>query len=207
MKDKHTRTNLIVAAVLHGVLILGLLFFASKEGMLGKTMQTLSVTLVPKPKIEEVQKIKAFEPKIELPRVVQAPVEIPKTPSVSQPVPVPAAPSVAPEATQIASFSFSDGAKDVISTTDPVLLYKSYMERYLTSKWEVPDGEEDIVMVDLSINVKGTIISTKITSHKRGKWESSVKKVFAQVSSFPQPPPKGFPPTFKIQFDSVEQME
>ena len=206
MRNKPTaKIHLVIAAVLHGVLILGLLFFASKEGMLGKTMQTLSVTLVPKQKIEEVQKIKAFEPKIELPRMAQIPVEMPKTLSVA--TPVPAAPVIAPEAVQIPSLAFSDGAKDVISTSDPILLYKSYVEKYLTTKWSAPQDEEDVVMVNLSVNDKGAIISTKITSQRGGKWENSVKKVFAQISSFPKPPPKGFPPIFKIQFDSIEQME
>src|SRR5690349_17174045 len=82
-KKNSSKANLIVSAIFHAVLIAAIFFLAAKEGMLGKKMQKLTATLVPKEK-KEPPKEKPSEPKVE-----QAKVE---TPKAAVPTPVAANP-------------------------------------------------------------------------------------------------------------------
>ena len=89
------KRNFLIAAVLHILIIFPLVFFASREGMLGKKMQTLTVVLVPNPKVEEV-KPRTEPPKVEVPKAA-IPMEQPKAVPQTVQAPLPAAaPAVAP---------------------------------------------------------------------------------------------------------------
>ena len=198
------RQNLIIAAVLHILIIVPLIFFASHEGMLGKKMQTLSVALVPKTKIEE-PKSKVESPKMEVPKTA-VPIELPKPVVQSVATPPPSINStVAPTAVDVPSFAFNDGAKDVISTSDPIELYKMYMQSYIKSQWSTPEGFDKVTDVYISIDAEGHILSTSF-DQGNDKWDLSIVSVFKRLKAFPKAPPKNFPLRFKIRFDMTEQL-
>lgn len=199
----HKRT-FAVAGLLHALIIFPLIFFVSHEGMLGKKMQTLSVALVPKTKIEE-PKPKAESPKMEVPKTA-VPIELPKPVAQSVATPPPSvASTVAPTAVDIPSFAFNDGAKDVISTSDPIELYKMYMQTYIKSQWSTPEGFDKVTDVYISLDAEGNILSTTF-DQGNDKWDLSIASMFKRVKTFPKAPPKNFPLRFKIRFDMTEQL-
>lgn len=200
-----SKTNIAIAVAFHAILLFVIVFFASKEGMLGKKMQTLSVVLVPKSKVEEVVKTKVEQPRVEVPKTT-IPSEQPKTQTAPPVAPVQAeVPAVAPAAAQLPSFSFNDGAKEVQNISDPIQLYKSYMEHYLKSKWNTPNND-GIVEIDMIIDEKGRILSSQFQVKEGEQWGASVVQLLQRVTSFPKPPPKGFPSKFKIRFDMVDAL-
>ena len=194
---------------LHAVPIIGIGFFASREGMLGQKMKALTVALVPKEKPPVVEKPKVEQPKVEVPQpitpkqeIVQQTAPPPKTESVAPPV-------VVPPASELPSIQFNDGAKDVLTTSDPIQLYKSQIEFSLRSQWKRPENLHDenyVAMVEITVDNKGKIVDNKWLSGSGDSiWDSSVKKVFTEVRSISRPPPKGFPNTFQVKFDTANE--
>lgn len=194
---------------LHAVAIIGIGFFASREGMLGQKMKALTVALVPKEKPPVVEKPKVEQPKVEVPQpitpkqeIVQQTAPPPKTESVAPPV-------VVPPASELPSIQFNDGAKDVLTTSDPIQLYKSQIEFSLRSQWKRPENLHDenyVAMVEITVDNKGKIVDNKWLSGSGDSiWDSSVKKVFTEVRSISRPPPKGFPNTFQVKFDTANE--
>ena len=70
-KRNSSKVNLIVSVVFHTLAIGAVFFFAAREGMLGKKLKQLTVTMVPKEKKPEPPKEKPPEPKPD-PDVVKA---------------------------------------------------------------------------------------------------------------------------------------
>src|SRR5581483_11429618 len=108
-KRNSSKINLTISAIFHGVLVLAILYFAAKEGMLGKKMKELAVTML-KEKKPEPPKEKPPEPKVEPPKVQEA-ARTPVPPPVVQaaaPPTVDTTPAVAPAAVALPSFEFSD---------------------------------------------------------------------------------------------------
>lgn len=198
MKNKK---NLLIAFVFHILIVIPILFFASHEGILGKKMKELSVMLIPKPKIEEIQKT------VTPPSPVIPPLDIPKP--VSQPtipqIVSPSIPSAAPAAVALPAFDFSDGAKAVRTLNDPTQIYKSYVEHYVKTLWIVPDNIAGIVEMEVIIDKNGQITSTKMVAKNDDLWAASVLDVFKKVKNFPKVPPQGFPLTFNIRFDTQNE--
>jgi len=203
-----SKANLTISAVVHGLLIVALVYFAAREGYLGKKIQTITVTKVqekkPEPeKPKEPPKVKP--PKVETPKVETPKVEAPKVapPTVAPPV-------VAPAAVDVPSFDFA-GGKTVLSESDPVQLYKGYMEYTLRSKWNRPENvADDSYAAEVQVNVDpqgrlGNIAWQKGSGD--AKWDQTVKDVFKVVNQIDRRPPTNFPDHVVIRFDVQEETE
>src|SRR5579864_6948712 len=118
----NSKVNLTVSVIVHVAIVAVLFYFAAREGLLGKKIQTITVTKVEKPKEPEKPK---EEPKVEPPKVEPPKMEAPKL-EAPKSAPVAAPPVVAPAAVDVPSFEF-EGGKTVLSESDPVQLYKGYL--------------------------------------------------------------------------------
>jgi TonB family protein len=200
-KKNSSKANLIISAVVHGILVAVLFYFAAKEGLLGKKIKDkMNVEVVKKEKPPEPPKPKAEPPKIEPPKIEPPKTEAPKTETVKAPVAVPV---VAPPADVPAMEGFY--GKEVDSENDPVQLYKGYMEYTLRTKWDRPDNlDDDQYVAEVAVNVdkQGNLTASQwLKGSGNAKWDQSVKDVFATVSNIGKPPPTNFPPTVTIRFD------
>ena len=199
-KKNSSKANLIISAVVHGILVAVLFYFAAKEGLLGKKVQKMTVEMVKKEKPPEPHKPKVEPPKIEPPKVEPPKIEAPKTETVKAPVAVPV---IAPPAELPAMEGFY--GKEVDSENDPVQLYKGYMEYTLRSKWDRPDNlDDDQYVAEVAVNVdkQGNLTASQwLKGSGNAKWDQTVKDVFATVSNIGKPPPTNFPPTVTIRFD------
>ena len=72
-KRNSSKINLTISFIFHGLLILVVFFFAAREGLVGKKLKQLAVTMVPKEKKPEPAKEKPAEPKTETAKTDQAP--------------------------------------------------------------------------------------------------------------------------------------
>lgn len=209
----------MVSAVFHGLIIAALVFFAAREGYLGKQLKTIAVTMAPKEKPPEPEKPKEpekpVEPPPEQPQPTEPPPQVVNTPppttTQAVPPPVATAPAAAPPPVGLPSFNFSDGAKAVESSSDPVQLYRSFVEFSLRSKWLRPDGLEDrgfVAEVEVSLNSAGQVLGTT-WKHGSGNaaWDDSVRQALAQTTALSRPPPKNFPDRFLVRFDVVEEVD
>src|SRR5580698_255374 len=202
-KKNSSKVNLTISFVFHALLVGVLVYFAAREGLLGKKIQKISVQMVkekPPEKPREPEKPKVEPPKAEPPK------ELPKVAEEAKPTPPPAAapPVVAPPAAEVPSFDF-EGGKAVNSESDPVQLYKGYLEYVLRSKWNRPDNMADDnyvaevqVSVDRSGNLGG-VVWQKGSGNNR--WDQSVKDIFKIVQSIDRRPPTNFPSQVTIRFD------
>lgn len=221
-RRKVAEWSVIASTVFHGVIIALLVFFAAREGYLGKQLRTIAVTMAPKEKPPEPEKPKEPEKKPETPPETPKPEEpkpqLAATPPPTAPPPTtpnnappPATTAVAPPAAALPSFAFSDGAKPVDSTSDPVQLYKGFVEFSLRSKWLRPDGIDDKAFtaeVEVRIDPVGQITGTTWKSGSGNAiWDDSVRRALAQNKALYRPPPKTFPGTFLVRFDVVEEAD
>jgi TonB C terminal len=200
-KRNSSKVNLLISLAFHALLVGVLLYFAARSGLLGKQLQKITVTMEkekPPVKPPEPPKVEPPKetPKVEPPKIVEAP-------KVQAP-PVVAPPVVAPPAAELPSFDFA-GGKIVDSNTDPVQIYKGYMEYVLRSKWNRPEDVADdnyAVEVAVAVNKQGQI-SESVWQKGSGdaQWNASVKQVFNVVKSFDRPPPTNFPASVTIRFD------
>jgi len=207
-KKNSSKVNLIISFVFHAVLVGVLLYFAAREGLLGRKIQKISVEMVkekPPEKPKEPDKPKIEPPKVETPKV-----EAPKVEEAKPAAPPVTAPVVAPPATEVPSFEF-EGGKAVNSESDPVQLYKGYIEYVLRSKWNRPDNlDDDHWVAEVSVNVDKSGNLGGVTWQKgsgNSKWDQSVKDVFKLVQSIDRRPPTNFPPQVVIRFDVQEETE
>lgn len=196
-----SKVNLLISFVFHALLVVVVLYFAARSGLLGTQIQKITVTLE-KP---EKPPVKPPEPpKVEPPKVVEPPkaVALPKV--VAAPPPTLAPPVVAPPAAELPSFDF-DGGKLVQSSSDPVQLYKGLLEYTLRSKWNRPDNLADddfVAEVEVAVDRAGNITSPKWQkSSGNTVWDDSVRKAIAATTSINRPPPTNFPARVTIRFD------
>jgi hypothetical protein len=207
-KKNSSKVNLTISAIFHALLIGALIYFAARQGYLGKKLKEITVYKVPPEKPPEPPK--KVEPPKEVPKPV---VEPPKTVSVPKAVAPPpvTAPVVAPPVAQVNDFVFNDGAKAVNSESDPVQLYKGYIEYMLRSKWNRPDNmADDNFAVEVAVNVdkQGNLNASKwLKSSGNAKWDATVREVFKEVTEIDRRPPTNFPPNVIIRFDTVEETE
>ena len=202
-KQNSSKVNLTISFIFHAVLIGALLYFAARQGLLGKKIQKISVTMV---KEKQPEKPKEPEkPKVEPPKVEQPKNEPPKyeEPKVTT-APVVAPPVVAPANVDVPSFEF-EGGKTVNTESDPVQLYKGYVEYALRSKWNRPDNMEDanyVAEVRVSVDQAGNLSAIQ---WERGsgnaQWDDTVRAVFQAVHHIDRRPPTNFPPQVTIRFD------
>jgi hypothetical protein len=215
-KRKHrnsAKVNLILSAVFHGIIVVTLLYFAAREGFLGKQIKKIAVEMVkekPPEKPKEPEKPKAEPPKLETPKIVQAPkMEEPK--AVVQQAPPPsmavAPPAAAPPSVDVPSFVF-EGGKPVETTSDPVQIYKGLIEYSLRSHWNRPEDVDDqafVAEVEVSVDSSGQIggpVWKKTSGNNR--WDDSVRRTLATSKGVGRPPPPHFPSRVVVRFDVVE---
>ena len=203
-----SKANLVISAVVHGILVLVLFYFAAREGLLGKKVQTMTVEMEPKKKVEP-EKPKPEPPKVEPPKIETPKVEAPKVETRQAP-PAVAPPVVAPPANDIPAFEF-EGGKAVNSESDPVQLYKGFMEYSLRSKWNRPDNLPDenyVAEVAVNVDKQGNLSRPQwLKGSGDAKWDQSVKDVFKVVQNIERRPPTNFPPKVIIRFDVQEETE
>ena len=204
------KVNLIISVAFHAILLVVLFYFAAREGLLGKKLNTIAVHMIKekppeKPKEPEKPKIeppKAEPPKVETPKMVEA--SKMQAPSVAAP------PVVAPPNSEMPSFEFG-GGKTVQTSSDPVQLYKGYMEYVLRQKWHRPEDEADddfVAEVAVSVDRQGNLEkSAWLKGSGDERWDATVKQVFNVVKNFARPPPTNFPPRMTIRFDVQNQTE
>ena len=94
--------------------------------------------------------------------------------------------------------------KGTIPVSDPILLYKAYIESHFKSQWETPQSDYETI-IEINITSKGEVSPVAIVSNNGDKdWIKSVTDALAKVKTMPRPPPKGFPNHFQIRFDTAE---
>jgi hypothetical protein len=205
------KVNLILSAVFHGVIVLALVYFAARQGLLGKHIKKIAVEMVkekPPEKPKEPEKPKAEPPKIEQPKVVQAPKIEEQKAATPPPSEVVAAPPVAaPAAVDVPSFVF-EGGKAVESTSDPVQIYKGLIEYSLRSHWQRPgDIDDHSFEADIEVSVDSTgQIESPVWKRASGnkRWDDSIKHALAEAQSVDRPPPPHFPSRVVVRFDVVQ---
>jgi len=217
-KQKRTsRLSVVISVVFHAALIGGLAFIAAREGILGKELKKIAVTMVPKEKPpEEKPKEKPPEekpiekppekPPVEEPPVVAATTPPPVAPTVSAPPAGAGEGGVgAPAAAQLPAFDFEGGRPTGGGGTGPAGIYKGYVEYSLRSNWQRPENVDDanfVAEVEVSVDGTGQIMNAEV---KRGSgnvaWDNSVRDAMARTKNIGRKPPKGFPEKVLVRFD------
>jgi TonB family protein len=197
-----SKVNLMISFAVHALLVAGLLYLAARNGLLGKQLKKITVTMekekppVKPPEPPKVEPPKPEPPKVEPPKVV----DVPKAPA---PAP-PAQPVVAPPAAELPAFDF-EGGKLVQSSSDPVQLYKGLVEYALRSKWNRPVDEPDddyVVEVEVAIDHAGNISDPQWRKGSGdARWDESVRQAIAAATSVNRPPPANFPARITVRFD------
>jgi len=203
-----SKVNLLISFTFHAILVIVLFYFAAREGLLGKKLEKISVSIV---KEKPPEKPKPPEPKIEPPKVEPPKVDVPKiTEAPKASAPPTAAPVVAPANNELPAFDF-DGGKAVETSSDPVQLYKSRMEYTFYSKWDRPDDMADdtyVAEVNVTVAHDGSLTDVQwLKGSGNSKWDQTVKNALAAVTKIDRAPPTNFPPHVIIRFDVAEQTE
>ena len=199
-KRNSSKVNLMISLAFHALLVIVVLYFAARSGLLGKQLKKITVTMEKeKPPVKPPEPPKVEPPK-EVPKAEPPKVEMPK---VEAP-PVVAPPAIAPPAAELPAFDF-DGGRLVQSSSDPVQLYKGLVEYALRSKWNRPTDMTDdnyIVEVEVSVSRDGQISDPQWKkSSGNTVWDDSVRQAIAATTSINRPPPTNFPPRITVRFD------
>lgn len=208
---KASRISVVISTLFHTILVGGLAFFAAKEGMLGKEMKKIAVTMVAKEKPPEKPKEKPPEPKPEKEpeKAKEDSPPVQRLASLPPPAAANYAPAMesaiaAPAAAEAPAFDFG-GGKEVQTTSNPADIYKSYMEYSFRSHWDRPENiNDDNFVAEVAVNVAsdGSITSTEWEKGSGNTaWDNSVKKALTETDSIGRPPPKGFPSRIVVRFD------
>jgi TonB family protein len=206
-KRNSSKVNLIVSLVFHSILVACIFYFAAKEGLLGKKLKQLTVTME-KVKKPEPAKEKPQEPKPEQPKPQEAKTSVPQPKVETVQAPPPAAASAAgpaPAAVALPSFAFSDGAIDVQSINDPNGVYRNLVEHTLRAIWNRPTDIPDdnfTAEVELTVDKTGYVEDSRwVKGSGNERWDQSVRDAISQLKTISRPPPKGFPHQFVVRFD------
>ncbi len=153
-KRNSSKVNLLISFTFHAALVLTLLYFAARQGLLGKQLKKISIEMVKekppeKPKEPESQKSSRR-------RLWKRPSRLkrPNRLKTAKAPPTVAPPTVAPPAAELPSFEF-EGGKAVISSSDPVEIYKNALEYAFRSKWNRPENMADdnyVAEVEVSVD-------------------------------------------------------
>jgi outer membrane biosynthesis protein TonB len=203
------KVNLLISAVFHGLILAALLYFAAREGLLGRQIKKIAIEMIKekppeKPKEPERPKVPKLDmPKVEVAKAAEVPkIEPPK--EIATPPPASAAPpAVAPPAAELPAFAF-EGGKTVVTSSDPVQLYKGLLESTLRYNWDRPKDVDDhtyMAEVEVAVDQTGEITSPvwkKSSGHKQ--WDESVRVAIASTAKVSRPPPKKFPPSRRRSF-------
>src|SRR5271170_7375952 len=202
-KRNSSKVNLMISLAFHALLVVVVLYFAARSGLLGKQLKKVTVTMEKKEKPPEKPK---EPPKVEPPKVVEPP-KIMEPPKVVAAPPV-APPVVAPPAVELPSFDF-EGGKQVISSSDPVQIYKGLLEYTLRSNWNRPTDMADdkyVAEVEVAVSRDGQISDPQWKkSSGNTAWDDTVRQAIAATTSMTRPPPTNFPARVTIRFDVQEE--
>jgi hypothetical protein len=210
-KRNSSKVNFFISFAFHATIALVVLYFAARQGWLGKQAQNLSVELVKKEKPKEKPK-EPEKPKEEPPKVIEPPklVDTPKPVETAKAPPSVAPPTVAPPAAELPSFEF-EGGKAVVSSSDPVEIYKNAVEYAFRSKWNRPENMADdsyVAEVEVSVGRDGQIGDPAWQKGSgNSRWDDSVHAAIAAVTNMATPPPTNFPPRITIRFDVQDETE
>ncbi len=211
-RHNSSRVNLTISVIFHSILIAGIFFLAAREGYLGKTLRQITVTMVPKTKPPEPPKVKPPEPKSEpakqpaaTPRPTLAPPPLQTASAAPPPSSLAAPPPAAPPAADVPLVQFTEGAKDVNTSSDPIALYKGLVEHALRSHWERPEDIADETFeaeAEVSISPTGLVSGSQwLKGSGIARWDDSVKSALNKTKAIGKAPPKGFPGSFMVRFD------
>jgi outer membrane biosynthesis protein TonB len=209
-KRNSSKVNLTISIVFHTLLVLGLFYFAARQGILGKKLKEITVTMAPKEKKPEPPKEKPVAPKVEPPKPVETPkvaatAPPPRVETHAPPPPADTAPASAPAAVQLPAFNFDDGAHEVQTVSDPKVIYKGVVEHALRSRWNRPEDIADdnyVAEVELAIDHDGNVSMVRwVKGSGDSRWDNSVRAAIAATKVISRPPPKGFPGSFIARFD------
>ena len=210
-KRNSSKVNLAISFSFHALLVGVMLYFAARQGWLGKNIQKLSVDIVkekPKEKPKEPEKPKP--PSAEGRTAQNGRSAQDRRGAQSRRAAGVAPPVVAPPVADVPAFEF-EGGKAVETSSDPVQLYKGYLEYVLRQKWNRPDNmSDDSYVAEVQVNVdKDGAIGNPVWEKGSGnaKWDQSVKDVFKEVTMIDRRPPTNFPPMVTIRFDVQEETE
>lgn len=205
-KRNSSKVNLLISLAFHALLVILLLYFAARSGLLGKQLRKITVTME-----KEKPPEKPPEPPKppEVPKIVEPP-KVAAPPKVTEAPPVVAPPTVAPPATELPSFDFS-GGKLVKSSSDPVQIYKGLLEYTFRSHWNRPvdlDDDSFVAEVKVSVDHDGRI-TQPVWEKGSGNtaWDDSVRAAIAATTSMTRPPPTNFPSRVTVRFDVQEITE
>jgi len=208
----------MISLVIH-VGVIGLLaWFAARGGMLGESLRTVTVRLLPPaPEKTPVPEKKQAEPAAEknIPIPDAAPREMPppvlaKAQS-SRPVPdlMPAA--AAPVPAEMPLFAFDDGGRTVQTEKDPAALYRNFVEFSLHSRWNRPADIADsnyVAEVEIAVAADGRVSDARWRRRSGdARWDVAVMAAVAQTRRLERPPPPVFPSRVTVRFDVVRSAE
>ncbi len=207
-RKNSSKINLSISAVVHGLIILGLVYFAARQGLFGPTISALTVFKAPPPeKPPQPPPQRRVEPPKEPVKPAAEPPKVAEAPVAPAPRPADVPTAAAPPAAEVADFSFPDGAH---TESDPVERYKGYIEYCLRSKWNRPNNlADDNYSAEVVVNVdkQGNLSQPHWTKGSGDdRWDRSVRDVFQQVDHIDRNPPANFPAQVTIRFD-VQQEE
>jgi TonB family protein len=198
-KRNSSKVNLLISLAFHGLIVLVVLYFAARTGLLGKQLKKITVTMEKEKPPEKPKE----PPKVEPPKIVETP-KIVEAPKVVEAPPTVAPPVVAPAAAELPSFDF-DGGKLVQSSSDPVQLYKGMLEYALRSKWNRPTDMADddyVAEVEVTVDRIGKISDVQWKKGSGNRvWDDTVRQALAATTSMTRPPPTNFPSRVTIRFD------
>jgi outer membrane biosynthesis protein TonB len=204
------KVNLLISFIFHAVLLLGLFYFAAREGLLGKHLEKISVELVHKEKPPVAPPKPPEPPRVPpptLPPVQTAPKPVDTTPKPAAPPPE-TTPVVVQAPTVLADFDF-EGGKELISSRDQKQVFKSILESVFYQKWNRPEDMEDlkyVAEVDVAIGRDGTISDPHyVKTSGNAAWDKTVQEAIAAVPRVAEKVPTNFPPRVTIRFDVTEE--
>ncbi|MGZ5544634.1 MAG: TonB C-terminal domain-containing protein, partial [Limisphaerales bacterium] len=139
-------------------------------------------------------------------------IEAPQTqiPTPQQNIAAPPSAIAAPPSAEVPSFVF-EGGKAVETTSDPLQLFKGFIEYSIRSKWNRPTDIADsdfIAEVEISVDHGGRISNPewkKVSGNTR--WDASVREALAATAKIDRFPPTNFPPRVVVRFDVQEIAE
>ena len=173
----------MISFAFHALIIVVALYFAARQGLLGKQLKKISIEMVKEKlpeKPKEPEKPKVEPPKIETPKMAEKPKVMEEAKAAPPPVEVP---MVAPPAAELPSFEF-EGGKAVETSSDPIQLYKGAVEYALRSKWQRPDNMVDdsyVAEVEVSVGRDGRISNPRWEKGSGDtQWDDSVRQALAE---------------------------
>ena len=156
-----SKINLIISLVFHGLIVVALVYFAAREGVLGKQMKKLAISMEkekPPEKPKEPEKPKVEPPKEDVPKLAVTPkISAPKDTAPPPTTTAIAPPVSAPPAVDVPSF-YVQGAS--VGTGDAVTIYKGQIEASLKARWNRPEDLTDdgyVAEVDIAVGPDGQL--------------------------------------------------